>query len=756
MTIPIENASKKQQRAVPPTSTPQRLNANFRLSTACAPSTFNHHQQQQVPAGSSGSSGETGAQNQHRDWTSYSSSSFPFQQYQHQQQGLCSLVTGSGIYDQQNLSSSAASSLFATPSLPQSMTAAAATVVTKFEPGSQMSMATAPSSSSSIPPMDSLQRQATAAVIGRGHGLEPRMISTPPYYNPAANYAAASNAAYLYSPQNCYGLQQQQQQRTGSRSNATAPFHNYLAATNSAVAAAGCLNYGTAYGGGSAGTSLTDYYGFNYYSGGGSMLNPSSSIHDFGGSSNRTTGYCSNSGAGQNNSYKSSNNNRTVSNTISNINSTSDLNSSSLMGGEGLIGTTTTNSSSATHHQLSPLTNIKVEKTTITTATKRPKKRKLASASGGLGGVATGVGGVSTASPTQPNNTRVFVWELEDLCCVLASHPYRAVDTFMLQVIEQILRCAFLMEHLEECDQANIEDAEVEESMHESMPCNLLTTSTTPLNVLCSSARSNASTSDCGASSHASGSSPSTLLSLAQQPTNPSNSSASHNFSSITSTNNNFQITNAAMCELVNGNHANTPSTVNRGMLEGLRRIAAKYQHIKGTYERFKNNLSELLDFCGLSAQSVDIIERFQSYDKISGCQTERYKRCLKIINDRSDLIKDKCTNVVFTSESLASSLAKLMSFDLANSVPAENVYSTTKNGKEVMLARICERFKKQHIVIISSSSELGALAKKENIPFWKINNLSDVDALYFALDTILLADMGMSNPQSYSTQTKC
>ena len=84
----------------------------------------------------------------------------------------------------------------------------------------------------------------------------------------------------------------------------------------------------------------------------------------------------------------------------------------------------------------------------------------------------------------------------------------------------------------------------------------------------------------------------------------------------------------------------------------------------------------------------------------------------------RSPLIKDRCTNIVIANETLSSSLAKLLAFDMAEYVLPENIYSTMKIGREAVLSRICERFKKERAVVITSSPELGLLAKRVNFTY--------------------------------------
>lgn len=72
-------------------------------------------------------------------------------------------------------------------------------------------------------------------------------------------------------------------------------------------------------------------------------------------------------------------------------------------------------------------------------------------------------------------------------------------------------------------------------------------------------------------------------------------------------------------------------------------------------------------------------------------------------------------TNLVLSNESLASTYAKLISMNLANWIPAENVYTSVKCGKAVTMEAIVNRFKK-NLVIISRNPETHELAKRVTI----------------------------------------
>ncbi|KAI1721872.1 eyes absent like protein 1 [Ditylenchus destructor] len=693
-----------------------RLNANSRLSTALPTNSHLHNNLQ------------TFEHLQRDNWasTSYQSQQQPSYQSQFLQQ--CS-TTGLGL--------STSNSTYNPSTTFANNTAMTATAI-KFEQaatngssGSSSNGFGSASTSNWPAGLNSTTEweQLAAAAIGRGTGvgLDSRMINTPPYYNAAAaNYA--TNAAYLYGNQSNYGLP-----RNSGGVNSATSFPNYFATSNPVNSLNYAVNYGS--------TNLADYYGFNYYSGvGNSAVDAFASTTRSHSSGASTSGYPCHST--QNNSYDKTNTGHSILNNSCDVGS--DLQSISLQHQAG----------ASQQHQLSPTLGPSMVKTEQ--KPKRAKKRKLAS--GSLSSVG-GSGGAS-CSPLEPNNTRVFIWELEDLVCFsMLGNPYASsMDANMLPVVEQILKCAFLLDGVEDCEQTNIEDAEIDDNVphHNDV---------TGSNHLMMFNNSNGqqlptkiemdSVSDGTTSEHINQQSPSSTGRHPQHAVSPTLNQQTDNVGIFL--NNAGNLNNSLICAAAVPNGGSTMG-INQGVLEGLRRIATKYQHIRATYDRYKTNLADLLDCCGLSASKTNIAEHFNTYDKLSGCKIERYRRCLKIIYERSALIKDRCTNIVITNETLASSLAKLLAFDMAEFVQPENIYSTIKIGKEAVLTRICERFKKQHAVIITSSSDLNLLAKRENIPCWKMQSLNDIDAFYFALDTILLADTctSISTQQDYLKLSRC
>lgn len=128
----------------------------------------------------------------------------------------------------------------------------------------------------------------------------------------------------------------------------------------------------------------------------------------------------------------------------------------------------------------------------------------------------------------------------------------------------------------------------------------------------------------------------------------------------------------------------------------------------------------------------------------------------------------------MIASEPVASALAKLMIFNHAAFVPAENVYSVGKIGKDAVLERILNRFHRKRVIIVSSNApETGQLAyrvrrillvdvdisynvsilKEGRIPFWHIRSLYDIDKFWLALEYVLLVNVNDEEGRQHEHQ---
>ncbi|KAE9554067.1 hypothetical protein FO519_002709 [Halicephalobus sp. NKZ332] len=327
------------------------------------------------------------------------------------------------------------------------------------------------------------------------------------------------------------------------------------------------------------------------------------------------------------------------------------------------LGESMTPSTSNGSNQVSPYSGAGIKSSEKNT--KRSKKKK---ATGGL------------ATP-EPNYSRVFIWELEDLCSFFLT--YRQDYSGVLgQMVDRVFRTGFQLQHLDECDQTNIEDANLDEAVHE----------------------------------------------ICYNPNPNSNGQINVDSNSPENTKSENSV-----------NPESSPHSLRVGTIanEGLQRMALRYQRIRNVYNQCKNNVEELLSLTEMSpmpiSQLTDLIKQIDVYSTL-----ESYKKCLRISTERSGTSGETYTNVILTSEPLSSAMAKLLLTGLSTFVPVENIYSSHKLGKAEVLDRILHRYKKTSI-IISSNLDTNEIAKKENVPFWRIGSQKDVEVFYIALDKVLL-----------------
>uniref|UniRef100_A0A915Q7D8 Eyes absent homolog n=1 Tax=Setaria digitata TaxID=48799 RepID=A0A915Q7D8_9BILA len=148
-----------------------------------------------------------------------------------------------------------------------------------------------------------------------------------------------------------------------------------------------------------------------------------------------------------------------------------------------------------------------------------------------------------------------------------------------------------------------------------------------------------------------------------------------------------------------------------RGGVDWMRKLAVKYQHIKDTYNSYKNNFAGLLERTG-NTDRAELLALKSAMDPLTQGWTESVGQCLKLIIDRSS--REHYANVLLTSENIISTLAKLLIMEQSSMIPPENVYSMMKIGKEAVIDRILSHFgKKCSFVIISTHLDTHEIAKK-------------------------------------------
>uniref|UniRef100_A0AAF5Q1J0 Eyes absent homolog n=2 Tax=Wuchereria bancrofti TaxID=6293 RepID=A0AAF5Q1J0_WUCBA len=175
-----------------------------------------------------------------------------------------------------------------------------------------------------------------------------------------------------------------------------------------------------------------------------------------------------------------------------------------------------------------------------------------------------------------------------------------------------------------------------------------------------------------------------------------------------------------------------------RGGVDWMRKLAVKYQHIKDTYNSYKNNFAGLLERTG-NTERAELLALKSTMDPLAQGWGESVGQCLKLIIDRSS--REHYANILLTGENIVSTLAKLLIMEQSSMIPAENVYSIMKIGKEAVIDRILSHFgKKCSFVIISTHLDTHEIAKKENIPLWKVKSVRDLDLFHLALNHHLLS----------------
>ncbi|VDN04963.1 unnamed protein product [Thelazia callipaeda] len=184
----------------------------------------------------------------------------------------------------------------------------------------------------------------------------------------------------------------------------------------------------------------------------------------------------------------------------------------------------------------------------------------------------------------------------------------------------------------------------------------------------------------------------------------------------------------------------NTGSIPNQTRLgiDWMRKLAVKYQHIKDTYNSLKNDSAGLLERTG-AAERAELLALKATVNPLTQGWTESVKRCLNLIIERSS--REHYANVLLSGENIISTLAKLLIMEQSPMIAAENVYSVTKVGKEAVIDRILSHFgKKCSFVIISTHRDTHEIAKKENIPLWKVKGVRDLELFHIALSHHLLS----------------
>ncbi|XP_022648054.1 eyes absent homolog 2-like isoform X3 [Varroa jacobsoni] len=178
--------------------------------------------------------------------------------------------------------------------------------------------------------------------------------------------------------------------------------------------------------------------------------------------------------------------------------------------------------------------------------------------------------------------------------------------------------------------------------------------------------------------------------------------------------------------------------------IDWMRKLASRYQHIRDVYKDYAGNVGALVAASSvdhsvsggvsLGVQGAGVEEWLklrQKIEEITDKWLTHAQMCIQLINQRSN-----CINVLVSSNQLVLTLTKLLLFGLGEHFPIENVYSSHRIGKESCFERVLNKFgKKCTYIVVGGSKEDESSSKALNLPFWRVSQHSDLEALHYALD---------------------
>uniref|UniRef100_A0A674NB63 Eyes absent homolog n=1 Tax=Takifugu rubripes TaxID=31033 RepID=A0A674NB63_TAKRU len=163
------------------------------------------------------------------------------------------------------------------------------------------------------------------------------------------------------------------------------------------------------------------------------------------------------------------------------------------------------------------------------------------------------------------------------------------------------------------------------------------------------------------------------------------------------------------------------------GGVDWMRKLAFRYRRVKEIYNTYKNNVGGLLG----SPKREEWLQLRREMEVLTDLWLTQALKALALINSRPN-----CVNVLVTTTQLIPALSKVLLYGLGSAFPIENIYSATKTGKESCFERISQRFGRRAVyVVIGDGAEEEAVAKKKNMPFWRVSCRADLEALSHALE---------------------
>ncbi|PAV74377.1 hypothetical protein WR25_07936 isoform A [Diploscapter pachys] len=164
-----------------------------------------------------------------------------------------------------------------------------------------------------------------------------------------------------------------------------------------------------------------------------------------------------------------------------------------------------------------------------------------------------------------------------------------------------------------------------------------------------------------------------------------------------------------------------------RGGVELVRRLAAKYMALRQLYtdnaQKSENGVNYgLIEQSGMADRKCEVIEAIRQCEMLMGGRVNQARKCLNLISSRSANSVEKYANVIICNEDLTYGVCEVLLSGLAHTLPIENIYSTMKTTKEMVIERIQTRFgKKCSYIIVSSNPETTTIARKVKIILFRI-----------------------------------
>uniref|UniRef100_A0A672NDD9 Eyes absent homolog n=1 Tax=Sinocyclocheilus grahami TaxID=75366 RepID=A0A672NDD9_SINGR len=163
------------------------------------------------------------------------------------------------------------------------------------------------------------------------------------------------------------------------------------------------------------------------------------------------------------------------------------------------------------------------------------------------------------------------------------------------------------------------------------------------------------------------------------------------------------------------------------GGVDWMRKLAFRYRRVKEIYNTYKNNVGGLLG----SPKREEWLQLRREMEVLTDLWLTQALKALALINSRAN-----CVNVMVTTTQLIPALSKVLLYGLGGAFPIENIYSATKTGKESCFERVTQRFGRRAVyVVVGDGVEEETVAKKKNMPFWRVTSRPDLEALSHALE---------------------